>query len=63
MMPSGKTCGKCVFFLKINWNDKPKGLAFGRNGLCEKYDYNVMSDGTYAQKCRGYTGKRFKRVK
>jgi len=50
-MSSNKTCGKCTYFLKVNWSDPPGSLGSrsGRNGLCEKYDYNVSSDGTYAQ--------------
>lgn len=60
-MSSGKTCGKCKYFLKINFNDKPTFRQ--RNGICEKYDYNICSDGTYAQKCSGYTGKRYIRHK
>ena len=58
-MSFGKTCGKCKYFLKINFNDKP--TFYQRNGICEKYDYNICSDGTYAQKCSGYTGKRYNR--
>jgi len=61
-MASGRTCGKCMYFCKINWNDSPGSIGFGRNGICEKYDYNVYSDGTYAQKCKGYDGKKYKRT-
>jgi hypothetical protein len=57
------TCGKCEYFTKVNWNDRPRSLCFGRNGLCEKYDYNVCSDGTYARICKGYKHKRYKREK
>jgi len=54
-MASGKTCGRCQYFLKV------KGWGNTRNGLCEKYDYNVNSDGTYAQKCDGYKSIKYKR--
>ena len=58
-MASNKTCGKCRFFSKVDWNDRPGSLADGRNGLCAKYDYNINSDGTYAQKCLGYKANKF----
>lgn len=61
IMASGKTCGKCEFFLKVQWNDKPGSLVYGRNGICEKYDYNAVSDSTYAQQCKGYKHKQYKR--
>ena len=60
-MASKRTCGKCLFFSKINWNDKPNSTSFGRNGLCDKYDYNVFSDGTYACWCPGYKKKKYVR--
>lgn len=56
-----KTCGKCRYFQKINWNDRPGVSVFGRNGLCKKYDYNVVSDGSYASVCPGYKKKKYKR--
>lgn len=59
-MASNKTCGKCQFYLKVNWNDYPRSIAFGRNGICKKYDYNIKSDGTYAQRCHGYKPKKYK---
>jgi len=62
-MSTGKTCGGCQYFSKVNWNDRPDSITFGRNGLCEKYDYNVGSDSSYAKNCQGYKGKRFKRIK
>jgi len=62
-MASGKTCGKCEFFLKVKWNDRPRALSCSRNGLCKKYDYNVCSDGTYAQRCNGYKHKKYNRLR
>ena len=62
-MSFGKTCGKCKNFLKVNWHDSPNDEALGQNGICERYDYNVRSDGTYAQSCLGYKGKRYVRPK
>lgn len=62
-MPTSRTCGKCKFFLKANWNDSPGDIHFGRNGICDKYDYNVVSDGSYAVSCDGYSGKRYNRDK
>ena len=58
-MAFGKTCGKCIYFQKINFNDK--SIFYRRNGICEMYDYNVCSDGTYAQKCKGYKAKKYNR--
>lgn len=62
-MAKSRTCGKCIFFIKVNWHDGPKEHlhCFGRNGLCEKYDYNVRSDGTYAAKCKGFKKINYKR--
>lgn len=60
-MATGRACGKCRYFIKVNWQDKPGGLAKGRNGLCGKYDYNVMADGTFATGCIGYKTKKYSR--
>jgi len=58
-----KRCGQCEFFLKIKWNDNAKSSlpSKKRNGICEKYDYNVLSDGTYASICKGYKKKKYER--
>jgi len=57
----GRTCGRCVNFIKVNWNDKPRSM--GRNGLCDKYDYNINSDSTYATQCKGFKKKAWIRKK
>ena len=62
-MAAGKTCGRCEFFRKVNWNDRPGSICFGRNGLCEKNDYNICSDSTYAQKCKYYEHRKYNRLK
>ena len=55
-MPTGRTCGNCVFFVRIN------GFGNGRNGICGRYDYNCHSDSPYAKRCEGYKAKKFKRT-
>lgn len=56
-----KTCDKCEYFLKVNWNDKTDSFIPHRNGMCKKYDYNVEMDSNYAEKCNGYKQKKYRR--
>ena len=56
-MPVGKTCGNCKYFIRIQkWGR-------GRNGLCDKTDYNCHSDSSYAKDCKYYRAKRYERTK
>ena len=50
-MPTGKTCGNCARFIRIKSHNFQ---GFGRNGICDLYDYNCHSDSTYAQFCKKY---------
>ena len=56
-MPTGKTCGNCYNFLRI------KAWGKSRNGMCNMYDYNCHTDSSYAKKCKGYKGIKYKRDK
>ena len=50
-----RTCGNCVYFTRV------KDWGSGRNGLCDKFDYNCHTDSTYAKKCKGYKALKYKR--
>jgi hypothetical protein len=52
-----KRCGNCTFFVRI------KDWGGTRNGLCDKFDYNVHADSTYAKTCKGYAALQYKRQK
>jgi len=54
-MPTGRVCGNCFYFVRI------KKYGNGRNGICDKTDYNCRSDGSYAKKCKFYKSKKYKR--
>jgi hypothetical protein len=64
-MPYGKTCGRCLYFIKVRWNDNPRehSHCFGRNGICEITDFNVMSDSGYAKRCKYYKHRKYDRLK
>jgi hypothetical protein len=50
-----KRCGNCQHFVRI------KGWGRWRNGLCDKLDFNLKADSSYAQSCKLYKGKRHSR--
>lgn len=52
-----RKCGNCAFFVRI------KFWGGTRNGLCDKFDYNVHSDSSYAKSCKGYKSIKYIRVK
>jgi hypothetical protein len=52
-----RKCGNCTFFVRI------KSWGGTRNGFCNKLDYNVNSDSSYAKSCRGYKSIKYIRVK
>ena len=52
-----RKCGNCSFFVRI------KDWGGGRNGLCNKFDYNVHSDSSYAKSCNGYKAVKYIRLK
>jgi hypothetical protein len=51
-----RTCGNCKHFIRIkNWGS-------GRNGMCDKLDYNVHADGHFAKGCEKYQSKKYQRL-
>ena len=56
-MPTGKTCGNCINFVRI------KSWGNDRNGLCETHDYNCHADSSFAKMCKTYKRKKYKRDK
>ena len=51
-----RRCGNCAFFVRI------KDWGGSRNGLCDKFDYNVHSDGAYAKSCKSYKSIKYTRA-
>lgn len=54
-MPTGRVCGGCLYFVRI------RSFGRGRNGICDKYDYNCSTDSSYAKKCESYRPLKYKR--
>jgi len=52
---SSKSCGQCGLFIRI------KSLGGKRAGICDKYDYNLKSDSTYAKRCKSFSAKKYNR--
>lgn len=53
-MNSAKNCDTCIHFIKINFNDR-------RKGICGHTDYNIGY--MKGKSCKYYKSKKYKRMK